>query len=124
MIGLLLACSTVSYRDADLVLDVLGPVPDDADTVRVCVTNVGEVSYGARIDGRFAMTALPADQPVDVRVDVLQGDEVVQTAAIDALDGYGVAEPQACEGCAPCQEPDAFASEGEDTWVLAVRFSD
>ncbi|MCP4807226.1 MAG: hypothetical protein GY913_21325 [Proteobacteria bacterium] len=124
MLWLALACSSVEYRDADLVLDVARAVPDDADAVVVCIEDVGAMSFGARIDGRFAVTGLPAGDAVDVTVDVLVEDAVLERAAVTGLDGYGTAQVEACEECVPCDEDDAFATAGEDTWVLAVRFSD
>lgn len=119
---LALACSPVSYRDADLVLDVAGAVPDDADVVTICVADVGAESFGARIDGRFALTGLPAGQALDVTVDVVR-DQAVVSRAEGTLDDYLAVQAADCEDCVPCDEDDAFATAQEETWVLAVRFS-
>lgn len=120
---LAVACSAVEYRDADLQLDLLGEVPEDAEQVRVCVADVGEQSFGARIDGRFAVTGLYANEPVDVTIDLLDADAAVLARAEAAdLDGYAELESRQCEGCEVCSEADNFAPAGGETWVLAVRF--
>ena len=117
------ACSAVEYRDADLQLDLLGELPEEAESVRVCVGEVGEQDFGARIDGRFAVTGLPVGVPLDVDVEVHDADgAVLERASVEGLEGYAEAEPLSCEDCEPCTEDGAFAPAGGETWVLAVRF--
>lgn len=124
MIWLLAAgCSAVEYRDADLQLDLAGEVPPDVEQIRVCVADVGEQTFGARIDGRFAVTGLYAGEPVDVTVDLVDEDgALLERASVSALEGFASAEPVGCGDCEPCTEADAFAPATEETWVLAVRF--
>jgi hypothetical protein len=122
--ALLLACSPVDYRDADLQLDLPGQVPAQAEQVRVCIGGVGEQTFGARMNGLFAVTGLPAGQAVDVTVDVLEQDLVIVQGAVQALTDYAVGTRIECDeqGCTPCAEPVSFATAEEDTWVLALRF--
>ncbi|HJN76428.1 MAG TPA: hypothetical protein QGF58_21045 [Myxococcota bacterium] len=122
-LGLAVACSAVEYRDADLQLDLLGDLPEEAEQIRVCVADVGEQTFGARLDGRFAVTGLYAEEAVDVTVDIVDVDDtMLERATVEGLTDYAEVEPRDCEGCEGCAEVDDFAAAGGETWVLAVRF--
>ena len=114
----------MDYRDADLQLDLPGLVPDQAEQVRVCIAGVGEQSFGARMNGLFAVTGLPAGEPVDVTVDVVEQELVTVRGQAEQLSDYQLGSREDCpeEGCEPCTEQDRFAPAQEDTWVLALRF--
>lgn len=124
LVAALLGCSPVDYRDADLQLDLPGQVPTQAEQVRVCVSGVGQQTFGARMSGLFAVTGLPAGQPVDVTVDVLEQGLVVVQGRTSELVDYALASRTECDeaGCTPCTEQGSFASAEEETWVLALRF--
>lgn len=126
-------CRGVEYRAADLQLDVLERVPDTAETVRICVDGVGEQVFGARFNGRFALTGLPTGRTYDVSLDALDADGELVGAWRGVVSGYGVADAR-CQApaddtgdtepaCAPCQAQGGFVQPGEDSWLLAVHFS-
>ena len=115
----------IDYRPADLQIDLPGLVPDGAETVRICVDGVGSRSFGARLAGRFAMSGLPAGQPLDVVIDVMDGDgELMVQGRAEGVEGWVEGElDEDCDTCAPCGATGSFAAPGEDSWVLAVRFT-
>ena len=116
------ACSAVEHRPADLQLDILAELPvADATAVRLCPGELRERDFGPRDDGRFAMTGLPPGEGQDVVVDVL-AEEGVLLRAEAHVDSWAEAEAQACEGCAPCGGKADRVPEGQESWVLAVRF--
>lgn len=127
---LLVACSSVEYRAADLQLDLPGPLPEGAEQVRLCVDGVGTETFGARESGRFALTGLPAGQAIDVVVDVVGEDELLAQARVSELGGWSVGELEDCAPdsgmvpCQPCSARGQWAEKGEDSWVLALRFTD
>ena len=122
--GLLLGCAVNPERAADLQLE-LGPQPEGAAQVRICVEGVGERTVGARGTGLYALPGLPVDAPVDVQVDVLDDEEglLVQGGAME-LDGWAQGALVDCtiEACTPCAAEGGF-SKGEEDWLLVVRFS-
>jgi len=125
LLALLMGCpAPIDYRRADLHVDLPGLVDPEAATVRVCVDGVGSRSFGARLAGRVALTGIPAGEPVDVVVDVLDDDGALMAQGYaDDVDGWIQGElDEDCEGCEPCQAEGSFAAPEEDSWVLAVRF--
>jgi len=125
LLALLAGCpEPIDYRQADLQVDLPGLVPVDAETVRICVDGVGSRSFGARLAGRFALTGIPAGDPVDIVVDVLNEDgELLIQGYADGVEGWTTGElDEVCEGCEPCKAEGSFAAPEEDSWVLAVRF--
>ncbi len=122
----LLACAAVTYDVADLQLDIAGDLPADAETVHVCIEGQGEHDQGAG-NGRVAVTALWADRPAVVRVEVLDdvGGQLLITDSVtfDAGDSYIVAEANAPDGTI-CAADGHFAPDGADNILLGVRFSE
>ena len=118
-------CASEDYSPADLQLDVEAPVPDAAETLRVCVSGRGVHEQGAG-NGRAAVTGLTADVPAEVQVQLLDADGTLlgQTSPV-VLDGttpWAAAPLSPADG--PCQADGAPAPEGTDTWLLAVRFEE
>ena len=124
---LLAACANpLNYRPVDLQLDLPALVPDEAETARICVAGVGEMSFGANLAGRFALAGIPADRAnLNITVDLEDSDgEVLLQGYADQLSGYGVGDVDECaDGCVPCTATGRFATPEEASWVLAVRFS-
>lgn len=133
-LGLLVACTTEEWRNADLQIDVRGASIHDEDLVRICVEGVGILEQAAGA-GRLGFTGIPqGDDPV-VTIDVI--DEVdtggVGTwgvragpttigpdAALVAVDVADCAD----DTCALCMTAGQKAREGDPDWLLAVRFVD
>jgi hypothetical protein len=121
----LTACGTVAYAPADLQLDVAAPVPDAAETLRVCVTGRGVHSQGIG-NGRAVVTGLPAGAPAEVRLEILDDAGVrIAEAGPVTLDA---ATPWASIPLLPaadgCDDPGAPAPADADTALLAVRFEE
>jgi hypothetical protein len=120
-------CEGVEYRAAELQLDVLERVPDSAETVRICVDGVGEQVFGARFNGRFAVTGLPTGRTYDVAIDALDADGELVGAWSGVVSGYGVGDARCSDdtgmACEPCDAQGGFVQPGEDSWLLAVHFS-
>jgi hypothetical protein len=122
--GVLLGCAANPQRVADLQLE-LGPQPEGAAQVRICVAGVGERTVGARLTGLYALPGLPADAPLDVWVDVLDPEEeLLVQGSTRELDGWaqGVLADCTITVCTPCAAEGGF-SIGEEDWLLVVRFS-
>lgn len=60
---LALGCAGETYDVADLQLDITGPLPAAAETMRVCVAGVGILDLGAG-NGRAAFTGIPIGDPI------------------------------------------------------------
>lgn len=125
--GLIGCPASLTYRPADVQVDLPAPLPEGAETVRICVAGAGVQNAGAKLSGRFAMPALPAGRPLDVVVDVLDVDEeLLLQGWANGAEGWVEGETVDCleEYCAICLAEGQLASAGEEEWVLAVRFLD
>lgn len=124
-LSFLLGCTPVAHRYADVQLDVPGEMPPEAEFVRICVEGVGTQEFGARLTGRFSMTGLPAGEPANVGVDVLDADGgLLMSASVDGLLDHTLATRLECSSgavCAPC-EGESTVPLLEDAWLLGVRF--
>ena len=124
----LLGCpQPLTYRPADVQVDLPAALPEAAATVRICVAGAGVQNSGAKLSGRYAMPALPAGRPLDVTIDVLDEDEALLLQGwANSAEGRVEGETVDCleEYCAICQAEGQLASAGEEAWVLAVRFLD
>jgi hypothetical protein len=123
------ACAD-DWRTADLQLDVTGAGLSDEDAVRVCVTGVTvhEEALGA---GRVAVTGLPLEGELEIRVSAFSGDDEDRVSAIGGAAGrlsdeapYASVPFEACAaGCEPCVvQGDGRVAEGEAARVLVLRF--
>ena len=135
----LAGCGVEEWRNADLQLDVLSALPDTAEQVRVCVDGAGVRELGAAAVGRFAVPGVPMSRPAIVTVQVVvSGGEDTADAQPQII---GQAGPVTLEADAPyastayndytagegpslCEVTGSFAEEEEESWLLAVRFSD
>jgi hypothetical protein len=122
-VPLLSGCGRVDYDVADLQLDVAGPLPDGAETLHVCVSDVGELEQGAG-NGRAAFTGLRAGEAVDVTLDVWDADgNVLASAGPATLDGDTPwASTPLLAPAEPCTAAGGRAPDDAETWLLAVRF--
>jgi hypothetical protein len=114
-------------------LDVLADLPAAAARVRICVEGTGSRTQGAGPDA-YAVPGLPAGRPAVVTVDVLGDEDTggedarvvarVGPVTLDAATPWREAalETQGAAGPDPCTATGGFAPEGEDSWLLAVRF--
>lgn len=124
-LGCAAGCGEPDYRVADLQLDLVGPLPLDAEFVRICVGGVGQRVVGYRLRGSFSYPGLPAGVPVDVAVDLLDADgEVLAQGQAPALAGYTEGVLSECLACEPCEASGSAAEPGDPDWLLAVRLSD
>lgn len=118
------------------MLELPGRVPDTSERLRVCVQESGSLAFGARFDGLYAVTGLPADlmdPVVTVEANTEAGVVAQWQGTVDQdfvigarLDCLGVDEDEMDSGaapCVPCQSEGSFSS-GEGAWVLGLRFSD
>jgi hypothetical protein len=124
-----LACAGNTFTQAALQLDIEGAQPLEALQVRTCVSSAGERVVGARLTGRYAFPGLPADVFVDVGVDVLgEEGEVLAQATLKELDGFGQATLVDCTidetNCLPCEGQGTPVENGDEAWLLVVRFLD
>ena len=125
MLVLLLGCARETYNPADLQIDVTAPLPADAENLRMCVSEHGDLTIGAG-NGRMAFTGIRADTDVVVTLDVTDADGVLLASLAPTELGpdtrYTTAallEPQA-----PCEADGEIAEAGADTWLLALRFEE
>ena len=118
-------CGGVDYRAADLQLDLVGELPEDVASVRICVEGVGARVMGARLAGTYSYPGLPVDAPLDITVNVLDEDgEVLLEAQAPALSGYREEELRECDPCSACQASGTAADPDGPSWLLALRFWD
>ncbi|MFT5583463.1 MAG: hypothetical protein ACI9VR_001041 [Cognaticolwellia sp.] len=131
----LLGCGQTDYRPVDRLLELPGRVPDNSERVRVCVRESGSLAFGARFDGLYAVTGLPADMldPL-VTVEAITADGVlaqwqgvvdqdfVMGEQLDCLAPDEESQDTGLGSCVPCQSAGSFSS-GEGAWVLGLRFS-
>ncbi len=118
-------CGEPDYRVADLQLDLAGEPPSDAEFVRICVTGVGQRVLGYRLAGAYSYPGLPEGVPVDVVVDVLDGEgAVLAQGQAPTLVGYTEEVLTDCMGCEGCDASGTAADPGGESWLLAVRFLD
>jgi hypothetical protein len=141
-------CTREEYRNADLQLDILAPLPEHADQLRICVEGSRSRTVGAG-GSRYALPGLPAGEPAEVVVDVL----VERDGASAADTGQGMLSsiarslrvtlsPDApygstsleifahseediasCDACLePCRGGATAAQDQEETWLLTARF--
>lgn len=121
----LFGCVGVEHHPADLQLDLEGELPLEVERVRICVADVGVREFPVRERGSYSVTGLFAGESVRVTVDALDEDgALVVRGELDELEGYGSAPLGSCDtsDCEVCRAEGGFATEGEETWVLAVRF--
>ncbi len=132
----LLGCGQTDYRPVERLLELPGRVPDTSERVRVCVQESGSQAFGARFDGLYAVTGLPADMPAPlVVVEAITSAGVLaqwqgvvdQDFAVgeqlDCLAANEVGQETGLVPCMPCQSAGSFSS-GEGAWVLGLRFSE
>lgn len=122
LILVLAGCARTTHTPVDLQLDVAAALPDEAAHVRVCVEGGVARTWGAK-DGMYALTGLVPDAWPVVTVQALDGDLAVlgQAGPVDmdedyVLTGYAPGSGDVCIGGG------GAAPEGDDTWVLGVRF--
>lgn len=131
----LLACGETTYRPVDRQLDLDARVPDQAEQLRICVQGAGAMSFGARYDGHFAMTGLPAGlpEPILVTVDAMADEQLVGQWEGELTGAYNSGSAALCTlesaqetgalACEPCRADGQMATEEEASWVLGLRFS-
>lgn len=121
---LLGGCAGVDYRPVDLQLDVLGAVPAEAETIRMCVEGVGELTEGAG-NGRVVYAGLRTDSVAQVTLSF-------ETETGDVIGGAGPVELDADTPWAEVEQDDraeactatAFdVPASEAGWALGVRFT-
>jgi hypothetical protein len=125
VILLLLACGRVSYDVADLQLDVEAALPEQAELATMCVKDVGTRQEGAG-NGRLAMTGLPAGQSATVTVTILDVDGTVLGSSVpQTLDADHPYETTTFDPAATtaCDATGTLATDSEDSWLLAIRFT-
>ena len=134
-------CAVEEWRNADLQLDIASALPSTAEQVRVCVDGAGVRDHGAATVGRFAVPGVPTVRPAVVTVQVLIAGSEDTGATGDASFVIGQAGPAtlesdaaytkatyteytAGEGPSLCDVTGSFAGDEEESWLLAVRFTD
>ena len=127
ILALLLSCTPLETRPADLQVDFFEDQPEEAAQVRICVDGVGEWTEAARLRAHYAFTGIPPGEPVDVAVDLLDADgALLAVGRLEEVDGYVEGELEDCqlseEECTACSTSENRAKE--DAWVLAIRFTD
>jgi hypothetical protein len=123
----LLACAGVEHVPVDLQLDVTGPIPEAAETMRVCVSG-REVHVQGFGNGRALVEGLP-DGRVDVALTLLEdvpgvaggGAPIAGTPVTTLDDVVPWAEVALARDVRPC---DGGAVRAAGTRTLAVRFSE
>ncbi len=149
VLGLVSACSHEDYRNADLQLDILAPLPSAAERVRICVEGARSRTAGAGGE-RYALPGLTVGQDAPVTVDVLVVDPATQddTALVSLitiarsravtltsdqpylsteLDVYADSadDAMACSDCPQACGTVIDAADPEDeSWLLTARFQD
>lgn len=125
MLLALLACARETYDVADLQIDVEAPVPADAETLRVCVSDHGTLERGAG-NGRMAFPGLRAGEAVTVWLDVY--DDAGALLAVAGPAELSADAPYTTTALLPpgepCEAGGALAAEGADSWLLALRFEE
>lgn len=119
------ACGTVAYAPADLQLDVAAPVPDAAETLRVCVTGRGVHSQGIG-NGRAVVTGLPAGEPAEVRLEILDdaGLRIAEAGPVTLYADTPWASTPLLPAADGCDDAGSPAPADEATALLAVRFEE
>ena len=123
IVALLAGCGWEAYDRTDLQLDVDAPLPADAATLHVCVSDTGSVDFGAG-NGRVAFTGIRAGAAFVATVDALDADGNVlgrATASFDPSTAYALV-PWSDAAVAPCVDPGTRAPADSATWLLGVRF--
>jgi len=123
---LLGGCGELDYRYGDLELDIEGPVPADAETLRLCIDGFGATTTGAG-NGRAAVTGLGVDRDYSVFLDVLDADgAILATAGPAALsaDAPFTTTPLLGVATDPCTADGSPAPQGADSWLLVIRFDE
>ena len=126
LVWLALGCTPTEHRYADLQLDLPGALPEQAETVRVCVEGSGERDFGARLSGMFTLTGLPVGEPARVQVDVFDAEGALLATGAGEVWDYAVGVRLECAAgavCEPCQDDGEPVDEEDSAWLLAVRFS-
>jgi hypothetical protein len=143
---LLCACAREEYRNADLQLDILAPLPAHADRIRICVEGVRSRTMGAG-GARYALPGLPEGSPAAVQVDALvELDGGSDSGLVELITvarsvqvtlsneepwletelevfAHSLEQAQACQGCpAPCGTTTTAAETEEESWLLTARF--
>jgi hypothetical protein len=121
----LTACAREEYDVADLQVDITAPVPDGAETLRLCVSDHGALERGAG-NGRMAFPGIRFGEPVSVWLDVYDDDGVLLASAGPAdlsADSPWTTTPLLAPTDS-CPEGGAIAPEGAETWLLALRFEE
>jgi len=141
LVAFAVGCGVEEWRNADLQLDVSSDLPDTAEQVRVCVDGAGVRELGAAAVGRFAVPGVPTDRPAIVTVQVLAAGSEDTALSDSGGQVIGQAGPVTLEADAPyastayndytggaspalCEVSGSFAGEEEESWLLAVRFTD
>lgn len=126
-VALLLAggCSREDYDPGDWQVDVLAPLPEGAEYLRVCVEGAPVTELGAG-NGRAAVPAL-APGATRVRVEVEDVDEA--QILVSAWTAVGDSAPYVEAELAPiddarCTDDGEFVEEGEDSRLLVLRFQE
>ena len=125
LVWLVLGCMPTEHRFADLQLDLPGAMPEQAETVRVCVEGAGERDFGARLSGLFTLTGLPVGQEARVQVDVFDEEGTLLISGSGTVLDYAVGLRLECAAgavCEPCEDDGDPVSEEDSAWLLAVRF--
>lgn len=124
VLSAVLACNSVDYRTVDLQVDVIGPVPVDAETLHMCVVGSGELSEGAG-NGRVLFAGLHADQPASITIAFVDetGHVIGGAGPLNLDDGTPWAEVEQDQRDEDCTDEGIPAAADEESWVLGVRFT-
>lgn len=110
---------------ADLQIDVAAPLPADAENLRMCVSDHGDLTIGAG-NGRMAFTGIRAETEIVVTLDVLDAYGTLVASMAPASLGpdirYTTAELLDPE--VPCTATGDIAEAGAETWLLGLRFEE
>ena len=123
----MVGCGGPQWRNADLQVDVSGLSTSDEDRVRICVRDAGihERAIGA---GSTSFPGLPAQGPIEVTIDLIDGDERMARAGPTTLgqgDDYAQIKWTSCDDeCSICSDDGRGAPADSDNRLLAVRFLD
>ncbi len=111
------------YRAGDWEIDVVAALPDDAETVRVCIEGVGVSTIGAG-NGRVAVRGVPPGD-TEVRLEVYDADG----AALLSTDWLEIGDEAPEVRASPvslaataCTATGAFAEAGDDERLLVAHF--
>ncbi len=122
--GGLTGCASITYSPIDLQLDVVGAVPNDAQTIDMCVEGAGLLSEGAG-NGRVMFAGLPADVATTVTLDFTDTSGAVIGGVGPVVFDVGTAWVQAPQDkrTTPCAADGQPVSSDEASWVLGTRFT-